>query len=46
MVIWHDYVSAKAEGIIWKDDKNEVDSNEPPGKDSQGNLIEEDMPGV
>ena len=39
-------MSAKAQGIIWKDNKNEVDSNEPPGKDPQGNFIEEDMPGV
>ena len=39
-------MSAKAQGIIWKDDKNEVDRNEPPGKYSQGNLIEEDTPGV
>ena len=39
-------MSATAQGIIWKDNENEVDSNERPGKDSQGNLIEEDMPGV
>lgn len=39
-------MSSKAQRIIWKDNKNVADSNKPPGKDPQGNLIEEDMPGA